>query len=127
MTKPKWTPGPWTVFIDDTGGEHTGWPLSIEAAPELDRYVVRQGGFWPYSFDAAISQREAVANAHLIAAAPLLYEAAEAAELLLHDLRMCTTKEEAWKMLRSDQDPVSVAHEDICAALAAARGEEGSK
>lgn len=64
------TPGPWEVFICDDGGQWTGWPLSIEAAAETDKVVVRTGGQWPYEWDAATSQVEAVANAKLIAAAP---------------------------------------------------------
>lgn len=85
-TEPKFTKGPWTVFIDDTGGRWTGWPISIGAAHDEDKSVVRPGGQYPYEWDAAMSQREAVANAHLIAAAPELYEALKAALPHLHEL-----------------------------------------
>ncbi len=81
--QPKWTPGPWAVFIDDSGDKWTGWPLSIDAATDPDKTVVRTGGQWPYDWDTATSQREAVANAHLIAAAPDLYAALEMAQLWL--------------------------------------------
>ncbi|KAA0970280.1 hypothetical protein FPY71_07070 [Aureimonas fodinaquatilis] len=74
MTQAKHTPGPWSVFIDDSGGQWTGWPLSISAVNETDKTVVRTGGQWPYEWDNATSQREAVANAQLIAAAPDLLE-----------------------------------------------------
>jgi hypothetical protein len=73
----KHTPGPWRSIIDDTGGQWSGWPLCITAENEDDRSVVRTGGQWPYEWDAATSQREAVANARLIAAAPDLLEALE--------------------------------------------------
>lgn len=75
MSEAKHTPGPWSVFIDDSGDQWTGWPLSIYAENEEDKTVVRTGGQWPYEWDAATSQVEAVANAHLIAAAPELLEA----------------------------------------------------
>lgn len=74
------TKGPWRVFIDDSGGKWSGWPISINAEQiHQDCMIVRTGGQWPYEWDFAISQREAVANAHLIAAAPDLYEALQEA------------------------------------------------
>lgn len=85
-TEPKFTKGPWTLFIDDTGGEWTGWPISIGAAHDKDKSVVRPGGQYPYEWDAAMSQREAVANAHLIAAAPELYEALRRARDMLQSV-----------------------------------------
>jgi len=73
----KHTPGPWTVFIDDSGDEWTGWPLSINApSVHEDCMVVRTGGQWPYEWDYRVSRAEAVANANLIAAAPDLLELA---------------------------------------------------
>jgi len=71
----KHTPGPWRSVIDDTGGQWSGWPLCITAENEDDKSIVRTGGQWPYEWDAATSQREAVANARLIASAPDLLEA----------------------------------------------------
>ena len=73
------TPGPWSVFIDDTGGRWTGWPLSIDADTITDKVVVRTGGQWPYEWDAKTSQHEACENARLIALAPAL--AAEVLQL----------------------------------------------
>lgn len=64
------TPGPWEVFICDDGGQWSGWPLSVNAVNDPDKCVVRPGGQYPYEWDAAMSQREAVANARLISAAP---------------------------------------------------------
>jgi hypothetical protein len=61
------TAGPWESFIDDTGGEMTGWPTSIDAVNEADKSVVRTGGQWPYDWDASMSRIEAVANAAFIA------------------------------------------------------------
>lgn len=75
MPENHWTPGPWRIFIDDTGGETSGWPLSVGSVHDEDKSIVRPGGHYPYSWDAAMSKREAVANAHLISAAPDLYEA----------------------------------------------------
>ena len=71
----KHTPGPWRLFIDDTGGQWSGWPLCIDSANDEEKTVVRTGGQWPYEWDSAMSQREALANARLIAAAPELLEA----------------------------------------------------
>ena len=67
------TPGPWRSIIDDTGGQWSGWPLCIVPENDDDKSVVRTGGQWPYEWDAATSQREAVANARLIAAAPTMF------------------------------------------------------
>lgn len=73
------TPGPWRSVIDDTNGQWSGWPLCIVPENDDDKSVVRTGGQWPYEWDAATSQREAVANARLIAAAPDLLEALQLA------------------------------------------------
>lgn len=62
------TAGPWKAFIDDSGGQWAGWPLSIDATNITDKTVVRTGGQWPYEWDAKTSQDEAVANARFIAA-----------------------------------------------------------
>ena len=40
------TPGPWKDFIDDSSGQWTGWPLSIDATSIEDKCVVRTGGKW---------------------------------------------------------------------------------
>lgn len=69
------TPGKWRLVIDDTGGPQSGWPLVIVSVDDEDKSIVRPGGQWPYEWDAAMSQREAVANARLIASAPDLLEA----------------------------------------------------
>lgn len=80
------TKGPWEVFIDDSGGQWTGWPLSITApSVHQDCMVVRTGGQWPYKWDYHISQAEAVSNAHLIAAAPDLLAALKLALPQLQD------------------------------------------
>lgn len=72
------TPGPWETFIDDSGGQWSGWPLSVEATRDTDKTVVRTGGQWPYEWDAKTSQHEACANAALIALAPDLVTALRA-------------------------------------------------
>jgi hypothetical protein len=61
------TDGDWAVFIDDSGGKWTGWPISINPDDDSDKTVVRTGGFWPYEWGESASQREAVASAQLIA------------------------------------------------------------
>jgi hypothetical protein len=73
MSEAKHTPGPWSVVIDDTGGEFTGWP-SIVASPEIDCAVIHRAGF-KKEFWGDLSQRECIANARLIASAPDLLEA----------------------------------------------------
>ena len=83
------TPGPWKEFIDDSSGQWTGWPLSIDATSIEDKCVVRTGGQWPYEWDAKTSQHEACANARFIAAArdlvPALADRLEAQEALLRE------------------------------------------
>ena len=111
---PKFTPGPWTVFIDDTGGQWTGWPISIAAANEEDKSIVRPGGQWPYEWDAAMSQREAIANAHLIAAAPELYAALQ--EIVTPVIRAAMAK------YHTPDCPCN-----YCAAIAALAKAEGRK
>jgi hypothetical protein len=107
----KHTPGPWRSIIDDTGGQWSGWPLCITAENEDDKTVVRTGGQWPYEWDAATSQREAVANARLIASAPDLLEACQEA------LTYC-------EHLKSSMFGVEPSHADqLRAAIARATGE----
>jgi hypothetical protein len=77
--KTRHTEGPWAVFVADDGGEWTGWPLAINATDEEDKTVVRPGGFYPYTWDAAMSQAEAVANAHVMSASPDMLDALRAA------------------------------------------------
>ena len=67
------TPGPWRVILDDTGGPFTGWP-SVSASDQLDCSIVHRAGF-KQEYWGDLSQREAIANARLIAAAPDLLEA----------------------------------------------------
>lgn len=71
------TPGPWRVFICDDGGKWNGWPLSIYT-DDPKRTVCRPGGIYPHDWKHSISQREAVANARLIAAAPTMLAALQA-------------------------------------------------
>ena len=95
----KATPGPWSVFVDDSGtGEWTGWPLSIYADGIPDKNIVRPGGIWPYSWDAKTSIYEANANAAFIAAfnpatALALLARLERAEKALTTARECLTGE----------------------------------
>ncbi len=108
----KHTPGPWEVFIDDSGGKWTGWPLSIDATSITDKTVVRTGGQFPYKWDAKTSQTEAIANARLIAAAPDLLEA------LMDAVDAWETHCESGDMMQGDWVC------DARAAIAKARGQE---
>jgi hypothetical protein len=110
----KHTPGPWKVFICDDGGQWSGWPLSI-FTDDTERTIVRPGGFYPYEWDRGVSEREAVANARLIAAAPDLLEAVkELMDLPLnHPISM--TVDERKRMW--------AAHETARAAIAKAEGQ----
>lgn len=72
MADPKFTPGPWRVGIDDSGGQFSGWPsVWCDGA---DATIVHRAGFHQ-EFWGDLSQRETLANARLIAAAPDLYAA----------------------------------------------------
>lgn len=79
----KHTPGPWNVLFDDTGGPFTGWP-SVEASDELDCSIVHRAGF-KQEYWGDLSQREAIANARLIAAAPDLLDALESVWLWMEN------------------------------------------
>ncbi len=70
----KWTPGPWKVVIDDDGNPLSGRP-SVFASDELDCGIVHWDGFVQDYWRSARGDKEIHANAHLIAAAPELYEA----------------------------------------------------
>lgn len=73
MNKP--TAHPWRVIIDDTGDEYTGWP-SISAPEDVDASIVHRAGF-KQEFWGDLSQRECIANAHLMASSPELRNALE--------------------------------------------------
>lgn len=80
MNERKWTPGPWSIVWYDAGDKDE-WlycPL-INGSEESDRAVVHWDGFkQKYWQSADGKQSEIEANAHLISAAPDLYEALEA-------------------------------------------------
>ena len=73
---PKHTPGPWRVVIDDDGNPLSGRP-SVHAPDDLDCAIVHWDGFVQTYWRSARGDREIHANAHLIAAAPDLLEAAQ--------------------------------------------------
>ena len=76
MSNAPWTPGPWEMIVDDTGGQFSGWP-SVVAPEDVDATVVHRAGF-KQEFWGDWSQRQALANARLIAEAPAMAEALEA-------------------------------------------------
>ena len=63
------TPGPWSVCIDDDGNPLSGRP-SIQASDELDCAIVHWDGFVQEYWRSARGDKEIAANAELIAAAP---------------------------------------------------------
>ena len=79
MTQDKHTPGPWRVIIDDDGNPLSGRP-SVAASDELDCAIVHWDGFIQEYWRSARGDKEIHANARLIAAAPDMLEALEAAE-----------------------------------------------
>jgi hypothetical protein len=98
----KWTPGPWEV--DDAGdvhSKHLGYAYSFVAISTGEDY----GGYYGDNADVDLQKK---ANAHLIAAAPDLYEALEN---LLNDPGDDYIKTRHWDAAR--------------AALAKARGDTG--
>jgi hypothetical protein len=76
MSKPKWTPGPWSVFDADD---------SLLVRDENDGFIVdAKNGHWNDDGEYAQSS-ESAPNARLIATAPELYEAlADCVEALAH-------------------------------------------
>ncbi len=116
------TPGPWKVFVNDSGGEWTGWPMSINApSVHEDCVVVRTGGQYPYAWDYRVSQAEAVANAHLIAAAPDMLEALEEVVAITENLPVCPFCG-AVRVVQKHR-PDCLSHE-IDSVIQKARGEE---
>ena len=63
-----WTKGPWEVFRAVTGKHHTT-AILLEGT---NREIIAWSGF-----DASDFQKEVLANAHLIAAAPEMYDGLE--------------------------------------------------
>lgn len=103
----KWTPGPWRVEKDTTlvwgncnPEDASSWGMGFPVA----RSVTRSFTVWAQQPD----DDEAVANAHLIAAAPDLYAALEAA---------------VWRMRQYDYQAMQATLQEADAALAKARGE----
>ncbi|HKF95094.1 MAG TPA: hypothetical protein VKB96_10960 [Gammaproteobacteria bacterium] len=72
------TPGPWRVIIDDAGNPLSGRPGVF--SDEHDCGIVHWDGFVQTYWRSARGDKEIHANARLIAAAPQLLEALEAAE-----------------------------------------------
>ena len=115
MSEPKWTPGPWNAI--DCG---TGWVVGPREA-DSDDYIADV-----HLHTHGISDESAEANANLIAAAPMLYEALDAIEWALVEYR-----EDSNGLVGccpSCEESVNEGHEVGCqlaAALARARGEKG--
>lgn len=110
MAEPKWTPGPWHLILDDTGGPFTRWP-GVIAAPELDLTVIHRAGF-KQEFWGDTNIRVAEANARLIAAAPTQ----DAALNYVADMTYCGADAE-WHF-KPGYDP-----QIVLDALALARGD----
>jgi hypothetical protein len=72
------TPGPWRVVIDDDGNPLSGRP-GVFSSDELDCGIVHWDGFVQPYWRSAHGDKEIHANARLIAAAPEMLVALEAA------------------------------------------------
>src|SRR5689334_16515126 len=92
VAETKWTPGPWTVedplsdtFMIVPAGVPTSHWVSIALIPRDDE---------PDDFGPVIDATHQIANAHLIAAAPDLYEALERAIELVERGHRCIERQE---------------------------------
>lgn len=74
MSEPTFTPGPW------------GWCMPDEVFPAV--FCNENGNIIADLYDAKNNQRQMVANAALIAAAPEMYEALEFSKREFHDLHL---------------------------------------
>ena len=110
----KWTPGPWKVVIDDDGNPLSGRP-SVSASDELDCGIVHWDGFVQEYWRSARGDKEIHANAHLIAAAPELYDA----------LKQFVSTFDTAALVETDHTQVGQidAYRAAISALAKARGE----
>ena len=99
MNKTKHTPGPWTAFIEESVNV-----IAIMAGGEIGRGGREIVGWTGFDGNSIESVAENAANARLIAAAPDLLEACEAA-------------------LHAFEDNWAINWEDLSVAIAKARGE----
>lgn len=106
MSKPKFTPGPW--WIDDDNRPGMSWNRNIVHGTGENRIC-----FMAHS-DNKAPERDA-ANAHLIAAAPELYEALERLLSLLGNYV-------GWRNTAAAEAEEEAAENAAHAALAKARG-----
>jgi hypothetical protein len=120
MTETKHTPGPWEIFSPDAGPDyHPG----IEAL-EGSFSIVVYGDEDDVTGVQGRTRPEALANAHLIAAAPDLLEALEGA---LPSLERLATEEMRGNRAPTGQPPRTAAlerYEIALAAISKARGED---
>ena len=110
MSHTQHTPGPWVVCMEDDGDA----AVTIFAASQL-----RDGRIAADEWDdcialAGLNHNESEANARLIAAAPELYEVAEALFKAIDNYLITNT---------GDEDSVGVLLDCASAALSKARGE----
>jgi hypothetical protein len=117
----QFTPGPWAI---GNGGHTHGTEWEIRSADDADWYIT--GVPWgDDKYDTGIPRyAEAIANARLIAAAPELYGAAEAAEDILESYveflhKMPASELELHPYIPSVED----AFDMVTAALRKARGD----
>jgi hypothetical protein len=113
MTKPAFTPGPWTA--EPNGGDDEDTTLRFVCSPNAPRasqvlaVVDRRG----------LDREEIEANARLIAAAPDMYEALTAARLfILREYSDAGSQALEGEVISKDARPVFSA---LCAALARAQ------
>ena len=70
MSDPKFTPGPWTAFDTGYQSDVDGWPHYSIGISEFETHAVVRPGC-----EEILENADLRANAHLIAAAPDLYDA----------------------------------------------------
>lgn len=88
MTDTKWTPGPWEFFEGEDNEYHGKIRDDILGTIVANDWHIAR--IWDFNDADNAATEECQANAHLIAAAPELYEALEANMQLVHALTGAT-------------------------------------
>lgn len=113
----KATPGPWEIKREDIGDEHFCYvPIEIIGSDTFP-IVSMEGGLAPNC--CAFTAETLEANAHLIAAAPDMYEALLAIQEAFMRRELAYTRKR-----KSDSDPYHPSNVLMCKALAKADGRD---
>lgn len=117
MNERKWTKGPWEVVPASNDDE--GFPLFYDVMRTGNYTGTVAGCYNSRQLRDGISRDESLANAHLIAAAPDLYEALEEANNVIRGLAVCYLK----TLPDGDERGFFPLYDRMKSALARARGE----